>query len=259
MTVMGMNLMDVKRAQMNVTQMEITSTSGSKIYPEVNYPAKVSAVLAPYNVSVVMINVSQPCLAHNGTGMSCVTPALQLPSKEDFGPISANYRFGFTFVGYEEYEEYEEIERDTNDTSSFSIEIKIMELPTVEEQHWLNYDATKGETLDFKVRKAIIFCRHGNTKSFCFLSLSYQIEWGAFQDQAQVNVGGVECSIVERFDNLIQFYPPDENRVLTSGCHALADSYSIDVRDFKACRSLCVSNLSLLRFELVIPSGRLAV
>lgn len=85
--------------------------------------------------------------------MSCETPKLELPSKEDFGTFTAKYRFGFTFEGHEKYEELGRNRNDTDEGNAFSVEIEVVELPVVKEQHWPKYDPTKKEVLDLKVSK----------------------------------------------------------------------------------------------------------
>lgn len=54
--------------------------------------------------------------------------------------------------------------------------------------------------------------------------------WGAFQDQVVVKVEGVEGGIAERYDNLIQFYPPDQ-ALLNPGseCQTSTDAHLVEV------------------------------
>eukprot|EP00914_Ancora_sagittata_P031359 GHVO01063385.1.p1 GENE.GHVO01063385.1~~GHVO01063385.1.p1 ORF type:complete len:242 (+),score=16.47 GHVO01063385.1:73-798(+) len=227
MTVVGMNFIAAGSPHMNVTQLEITTntSNGVNTFPQVNYPPKVSERLSRLRLMTTLHDF-QPCSTHNETGMSCETPALSLPSKEEFGSFTAKFRFGFLFEGHEEYEELDGNANDTDEANSFSVEIEIVELPSVEEQHWPPYDPAKREVLNLEVSKTIPVVMESHELS---LFSCNQITWGAFQNQAVVNIGGVECSIVRRFNNLLQFYPPDKHRLSTSGCNNSPDAHSVNV------------------------------
>ncbi|ELU03750.1 hypothetical protein CAPTEDRAFT_185172 [Capitella teleta] len=136
-----------------------------------------------------------PCTVRTDSKMACTTPKLELPPKDDFGSFTAEYRFGFIFEGFEEMEEMEE---STNDTrTSISVEVNIVELPPIAEHHWSPYDVT----------------------------------WGVFQEEVRVHVGGLESSIVNRFSDSVQFFPPDKELLnQETGCGGSSKSFAVEVQ-----------------------------
>ena len=77
--------------------------------------------------------------------MACATPKLHLPSVEEFGNYTAEYRFGFLLDGVEEFKEI------TEEKHNISIVVKVIRLSTVEVHTWPPYDPSKGEPLELKV------------------------------------------------------------------------------------------------------------
>ena len=96
--------------------------------------------------------------------MKCKTPALELPSSEHFKSFTAEYEFGFIFKGIEQSQIELPVDATHNETKVFTVEIKVVDLPPVREQHWHDYDSVKKEVLDLKVFIHTIF---GNIIIFC--------------------------------------------------------------------------------------------
>ena len=100
--------------------------------------------------------------------MKCKTPALELPSSEDFKSFTAEYQFGFIFEGIEQSQIQLPVDATQNETNVFTVEIKVVDLPPVREQHWHDYDSVKNEVLDLEVFIHTIFINSSIFCSFCF-------------------------------------------------------------------------------------------
>ncbi|ELT99097.1 hypothetical protein CAPTEDRAFT_217322 [Capitella teleta] len=70
-----------------------------------------------------------PCSVINDSEMTCKTPKLRLPPPNELGSFNAEYHhFGFLFNGYEEYQERDD---QRNTTTTLTIEVAIVELPSI--------------------------------------------------------------------------------------------------------------------------------
>ncbi|ELT88453.1 hypothetical protein CAPTEDRAFT_188615, partial [Capitella teleta] len=187
MTVIGSNLDTVANSRLNITQLSITvnSTDGTKTFDQVDYPLT-------------------PCIVQTRSLLACKTPALKLPSTEEFGNFSAEFVFGFEFDGYDEYSELRE-ERHNISAAEFTV----IKLPDVHEHHWPPYDSSANEPL------------------------TLQISWGDFQGETDVIVGGVKSDIAKRYTSSISFLPPEEHHIKKnqkSDCHASPDAHTVHVQ-----------------------------
>ena len=89
----------------------------------------------------------QPCTVRSDEEMACTTPELILPSVEEYGNFTAEYRFGFILDGVEEYREI------SKEKHNISIVVEVVHLSTVEVHNWPPYDSSSGEPLELKVRQ----------------------------------------------------------------------------------------------------------
>ncbi|ELU10533.1 hypothetical protein CAPTEDRAFT_204352, partial [Capitella teleta] len=91
-----------------------------------------------------------PCSVINDSEMTCKTPKLRLPPPNELGSFNAEYHhFGFLFNGYEEYQERDD---QRNTTTTLTIEVAIVELPSIAKHHWPPHDVTKREPLTLEAR-----------------------------------------------------------------------------------------------------------
>jgi hypothetical protein len=127
---------------LNFTQLPIISTKTTEIFKQVNYPLTVSH---HFNLFIILRKLTQPCDANSDTELSCKTPELRLPSKEDFGNFTAEFKVGFEFDAFDEYKELDE------ERHNISLKITVFELPPIERHFWPPCDPSKKEVLILEV------------------------------------------------------------------------------------------------------------
>ncbi|ELT87444.1 hypothetical protein CAPTEDRAFT_201441 [Capitella teleta] len=195
LTVIGSYFDDVEDLRLTLRQLagSVNSSRGMHVFPSVNY--------GPLECSVL-----------SAKKMICITPALRLRSLEEFGSFEAEYQFGLTWDtrGHTlpPFPDNGGIHPSPPTRApDVSFQLTVVELASIEEHQWSPYDQLTEEPLKIKVA------------------------WGAFQQEAEIYVGGTTANVTKRYHNLILFFPPDEKQIITSERHACrASAHVVEVR-----------------------------
>ncbi|ELU04344.1 hypothetical protein CAPTEDRAFT_193515 [Capitella teleta] len=205
LTVTGSHFEDVEGLQLTLMQLagSANSSQGMHVFPSVNY--------GPLECSVL-----------TARKMICITPPLLLPSMEEFGSFEAEYEFRLKYKKDETFSPLDIIGITFNSIdlsltflrevkkSDFSLKLTVAELASIEEHQWSPYDKLTEEPLEIKVA------------------------WGAFQQEAEIYVGGIRANVTKRYHNLILFFPPGEEQIIANERLACRESPAAHVVEVHA-------------------------